>query len=125
MEVSRRRVLPKHLEPARPLRRLHHDVEPIVNTAACAHTLKEQETNGGIEQFYKIVNLCRPNKARISYTRDFLIRLASCPQAKKKPEYLPEHPIVLCEARDPGQLELGEIRWNCGKENSIPDQKKI
>ena len=36
--------------------------------------------------------------ARISYTRDFLIGLANCPEAKKKPEYLPEHPIVLCEA---------------------------
>lgn len=35
---------------------------------------------------------------RISYTRDFLIALASCPEARKKPEFLPEHPIVLTEA---------------------------
>ncbi|CAG6015542.1 unnamed protein product [Menidia menidia] len=77
MEVSRRRTLLKHLEPARPLRRfIHEDI------------------------------------ARISYTRDFLIGLASCPEAKKKPEYLPEHPIVLLEARDPRQLELRENIWN-------------
>lgn len=35
---------------------------------------------------------------RISYTRDFLIGLASCPEARKKPEFLPDHPIVLSEA---------------------------
>lgn len=35
---------------------------------------------------------------RICYTRDFLIGLARCPEAKKKPEFLPEHPIVLTEA---------------------------
>lgn len=35
---------------------------------------------------------------RISYTRDFLIGLASCPEARKKPEFLPEHPIVLTKA---------------------------
>uniref|UniRef100_A0AAX7SGR5 Uncharacterized protein n=1 Tax=Astatotilapia calliptera TaxID=8154 RepID=A0AAX7SGR5_ASTCA len=39
-----------------------------------------------------------PLAYRISYTRDFLIGLASCPEARKKPEFLPEHPIVLSEA---------------------------
>lgn len=32
---------------------------------------------------------------RICYTRDFLIKMANCPMAKKKPEFLPDHPIVL------------------------------
>lgn len=35
---------------------------------------------------------------RLSYSRDFLIGLANCAQARKKPEFLPEHPIVLTEA---------------------------
>lgn len=35
---------------------------------------------------------------RISYTRDFLIGLANCPEAQKKPEFLPNHPIVLMAA---------------------------
>ncbi|TMS11379.1 Uncharacterized protein E3U43_020372 [Larimichthys crocea] len=108
MEVSRRRILQKHLEPARPLRRcLHVDIEPNINAATCMRALMEemdQETNVGIEQFYKIVNLHKQKNGRISYSRDFLIGLANCPEARKKPEFLPEHPIVLTEARDLGQL---------------------
>ncbi|XP_023258925.1 uncharacterized protein C8orf88 homolog isoform X1 [Seriola lalandi dorsalis] len=113
MEVSRRRILQKHLEPARPLRRcIHIDMEPQINAATCAQALMEevdQETDISIEQFYKIVNLQKHNEGRISYTRDFLIGLASCPEARKKPEFLPEHPIVLTEARDPGDLRLHEM----------------
>ncbi|XP_073341578.1 uncharacterized protein C8orf88 homolog [Pagrus major] len=111
MEVSRRRVLQKHLEPARPLRRcLHVVIEPNVNAATCAQALMEeehQETNVGIEQFYKIVNMHKQKEGRISYTRDVLIALANCPEARKKPEFLPEHPIVLTEARD-----VGDLKWN-------------
>uniref|UniRef100_A0A3Q1F539 Uncharacterized protein n=1 Tax=Acanthochromis polyacanthus TaxID=80966 RepID=A0A3Q1F539_9TELE len=69
MEVSRRRVLQKHLEPARPLRR-------------CIPA--EMGDYSALP-------------ARISYTRDFLIALASCPESRKKPEFLPEHPVVLTE----------------------------
>ncbi|XP_008283891.1 uncharacterized protein C8orf88 homolog [Stegastes partitus] len=120
MEVSRRRILQKHLEPARPLRRYVHAEfgdylplpEPQINAAACPQTLTNQETNIAIEQFCKIINLHKQQKARISYTRDFLIGLASCPEAKKKPEHLPEHPIVLTEARDPGNLNFHEMRCN-------------
>lgn len=32
---------------------------------------------------------------RISYSRDFLIKLANSPMAKKKPDFLPDHPVVL------------------------------
>ncbi|XP_071326468.1 uncharacterized protein C8orf88 homolog [Trachinotus anak] len=122
MEVSRRRVLQKHLEPARPLRRcIHIDMEPKINAATCAQALMEevaQETDISIEQFYKIVNLQTHKEGRISYTRDFLIGLASCPEARKKPEFLPEHPIVLTEARDLGDLRLHEMRWSGGKEET-------
>ncbi|XP_070692110.1 uncharacterized protein C8orf88 homolog [Pempheris klunzingeri] len=125
MEVSRRRVLQKHLEPARPLRRcLHVDIESKINAATCAQALMEeadQETNVGIEQFCRIVSLQKQKEGRISYTRDFLIGLASCPEARKKPEFLPEHPIVLTEARDLGQLRLHEMRWNEGKENMMTE----
>ncbi|XP_033496615.1 uncharacterized protein C8orf88 homolog [Epinephelus lanceolatus] len=116
MEVSRRRVLQKHLEPARPLRRfIHVDSEPQKNAATCAQALmaeEDQETNIGIEQFYKIVNLAKQKEGRISYSRDFLIGLASCPESRKKPEFLPEHPIVLTEARELGHLKLHEMRNN-------------
>ncbi|XP_059194681.1 uncharacterized protein C8orf88 homolog [Centropristis striata] len=122
MEVSRRRILQKHLEPARPLRRcLHIDNEPKINAATCAQSLMEeedQETNIGIEQFYKIVNLHKKKEGRISYTRDFLIGLASCPEARKKPEFLPVHPIVLMEARD----RLYEMTWTGVKEEMVAER---
>ncbi|XP_041649373.1 uncharacterized protein C8orf88 homolog isoform X2 [Cheilinus undulatus] len=120
MEVSRRRSLQKHLEPARPLRRcIHAEIEPNINAATCAHALiKEmnQQTNIDIEQFLKIVNLHKQKEGRICYSRDFLIGLASCPEARRKPKYLPEHPIVLTEARDLGHLRLHEMWWNEEKE---------
>ncbi|XP_063342118.1 uncharacterized protein C8orf88 homolog isoform X2 [Pelmatolapia mariae] len=165
MEVSRRRILQKHLEPARPLRRcIPANIDPPVNPAAHVQVLMDQETNIGVEQFYKIINLHKQKKAlpvpircflslltrralgggvldqrhhnfflnsadivkndhkraltsnRISYTRDFLIGLASCPEARKKPEFLPEHPIVLSEARDPEQLRLYEMRMSGEKD---------
>ncbi|XP_029359388.1 uncharacterized protein C8orf88 homolog isoform X2 [Echeneis naucrates] len=120
MEVSRRRILQKHLEPARPLRRcIHIDMDPIINATTCAQALMQevqQETDITIEQFYKIVNLRKDKEGRICYTRDFLIGLATCPEARKKPEFLPEHPIVLTEARDPGDLRFHEMRMSDGKE---------
>ncbi|XP_075965238.1 uncharacterized protein C8orf88 homolog [Anarhichas minor] len=108
MEVSRRRIFQKHLEPARPLRRcIPFGIEPKINAATCAQALIEEEyreTTIGIEEFYKIVNLYKQKKGSISYTRDFLIGLANCPEARKKPEFLPDHPIVLMAARDLGHL---------------------
>ncbi|KPP77982.1 hypothetical protein Z043_102557, partial [Scleropages formosus] len=59
VELSKRRIGNKHLQPARPLRRLNADLE------------------------------------RISYSREFLIKLASSPIAKRKPDFLPDHPVVL------------------------------
>lgn len=86
------------------------------------------QTNIDVEEFFKIVNLHKrqegdasfffsplfvqalwdvcTNKTwlffifvgRLCYSRDFLIGLANCAQARKKPEFLPEHPIVLTEA---------------------------
>uniref|UniRef100_A0A8C2F2Y5 Uncharacterized protein n=1 Tax=Cyprinus carpio TaxID=7962 RepID=A0A8C2F2Y5_CYPCA len=87
MDVSKRII--RNLEPARPLRRLN------IN----------QGTKWELEHFYEILHLqstsTQPKKKaeRICYTRDFLIKLASCPMAKKKPEFLPEHPIVLENGR--------------------------
>ncbi|KAM4686360.1 uncharacterized protein C8orf88 homolog [Amazona ochrocephala] len=45
---------------------------------------------------------CQPNqheseakKGRIKYSRDFLLKLSSVSLSQKKPEFLPDHPIVL------------------------------
>ncbi|XP_010078329.1 PREDICTED: uncharacterized protein C8orf88 homolog, partial [Pterocles gutturalis] len=34
-------------------------------------------------------------KERIKYSRDFLLKLSSVSLSQKKPEFLPDHPIVL------------------------------
>ncbi|XP_054478136.1 uncharacterized protein C8orf88 homolog isoform X2 [Anoplopoma fimbria] len=126
MEVSRRRILQKHLEPARPLRRcIPYDIEPKINAATCAQTLIEEENQErtiGIEEFYKIVNLHKQKEGRISYTRDFLIGLANCPESRKKPEFLPDHPIVLMTPRDLGHLRLHEMKWNGGKDDMVAEK---
>ncbi|XP_024917486.1 uncharacterized protein C8orf88 homolog [Cynoglossus semilaevis] len=116
MEVSRRRVLQKHLEPARPLRRVpHFETEPKTNAATCAQAVEDQlisQTTIGFEQLIKIFNLHKEKKGRISYSRDFLVSLATCPQSRKRPEFLPEHPIVLPQAREHGNLMCRETKWN-------------
>uniref|UniRef100_A0A8C7RW40 Uncharacterized protein n=1 Tax=Oncorhynchus mykiss TaxID=8022 RepID=A0A8C7RW40_ONCMY len=80
MEVSRRRILQKHLQPARPLRRCCTDQGKLNWTSSLS-----------------LMFNCQPT-LRISYTRDFLIQLASSPIAKRKPDFLPEHPVVLEKA---------------------------
>ncbi|CAL9705842.1 unnamed protein product [Knipowitschia caucasica] len=108
MEVSRRNILRKHLEPARPLRRCFHvNIEPMENPVPCTQSMEakmepiNQEPYLAIEQFYKILSLNQKKTAdRIVYTRDFLIALATCPESRKRPEFLPAHPIVLSNARD-------------------------
>ncbi|XP_077065363.1 uncharacterized protein C8orf88 homolog isoform X2 [Siphateles boraxobius] len=98
----------KNLEPARPLRRQGSKLPQSFAEIKPDNIIK-------VEHFYEILHLqspqpkkkgmrppqCTPqNKAeRICYTRDFLIKMASCPMAKKKPEFLPEHPIVLENGR--------------------------
>ncbi|XP_030639123.1 uncharacterized protein C8orf88 homolog [Chanos chanos] len=89
MEVSRRRV--RHLEPARPLRRLNINQGKSINKI-------------GVEQFYEILQLhCQSQppakRERILYSREFLLSMATSPMAKRKPDFLPEHPVVLEKAR--------------------------
>ncbi|XP_048881879.1 uncharacterized protein C8orf88 homolog [Brienomyrus brachyistius] len=107
MELSKRRIYNKHLEPARPLRRLNIDPEPRRN-GEIERTLypyiKEKPMNGiGVDQFYEIIHLHtqrKPKKGKICYSREFLIKLASSPIAKRKPDFLPEHPVVLEKPRE-------------------------
>ncbi|XP_072317592.1 uncharacterized protein C8orf88 homolog [Eucyclogobius newberryi] len=116
MEVSRR-ILQKQLEPARPLRRCFRvNVEPTLNSFSCTQLQPVIEAVSpepyiGIEQFYQILNLHKKKKDRIVYSRDFLIDLADCPESRKRPEFLPEHPIVLSNPRDPKHPPSSE-KWD-------------
>ncbi|XP_036395625.1 uncharacterized protein C8orf88 homolog [Megalops cyprinoides] len=116
MEVSRRRIYSKPLQPARPLRRLNTDQEPLRNdgteTFACAHADDNPVKSIGVDQLYEIIHLHtqshqKPKKQRISYSREFLIKLASSPIAKRRPDFLPEHPVVLEKPREP------DVSWLC------------
>ncbi|XP_042628139.1 uncharacterized protein C8orf88-like [Cyprinus carpio] len=97
MDVSKRII--RNLEPARPLRRLN------INQVPQSYAEIKPDNIIKVEHFYEILHLqstsAQPKKKaeRICYTRDFLIKLASCPMAKMKPEFLPEHPIVLEKGR--------------------------
>lgn len=104
----------KNLEPARPLRR---QGSKLPQSCAEIKPVGKPDNIIKVEHFYEILRLqstspqpkaagtCPPqhtlqNQAkRICYTRDFLIKMASCPMAKKKPKFLPEHPIVLENGR--------------------------
>ncbi|KAM9488439.1 uncharacterized protein C8orf88 homolog isoform 1-T2 [Clarias gariepinus] len=107
MEVSMRRM--RNLEPARPLRRLNKD--PVVQTGAVVQTgvVAEPDKKPAeisvitVQQVYEILKLHshRPEKKeRISYSREMLMELANSPLAKRKPDFLPIHPIVLEKGRE-------------------------
>uniref|UniRef100_A0AAY5ESU4 Uncharacterized protein n=1 Tax=Electrophorus electricus TaxID=8005 RepID=A0AAY5ESU4_ELEEL len=90
-------VMIRNLQPARPLRRLNINQGRLISQAAG----RARKTNTISEkQFYEILkpqSQCQSlaKTERISYSRDLLIRLASSPMAKKKPDFLPDHPVVL------------------------------
>uniref|UniRef100_A0A3B3H3P0 Uncharacterized protein n=1 Tax=Oryzias latipes TaxID=8090 RepID=A0A3B3H3P0_ORYLA len=94
MEVARRRMIQKHLQPTRPLRRCTYNSK---------HTaVKSESIISYCRTFYfcltGICVLMSVFIAKISYSREFLMGLASCPEAKIKPLFLPDNPIILSEA---------------------------
>uniref|UniRef100_A0AAY5EXN3 Uncharacterized protein n=1 Tax=Electrophorus electricus TaxID=8005 RepID=A0AAY5EXN3_ELEEL len=76
-------VMIRNLQPARPLRRLNINQGRLISQAA-----GRARKGNNITMFLLLIE-------RISYSRDLLIRLASSPMAKKKPDFLPDHPVVL------------------------------
>ncbi|XP_063042080.1 uncharacterized protein C8orf88 homolog [Engraulis encrasicolus] len=94
MEVSRRRM--RHLEPARPLRRLVEQ-ENRAGDLDCTSF-----DNIVVEEFLDILQSSKTlasKKERISYSREFLLSAAGSPMARRRPDFLPEHPVVLDQAR--------------------------
>ncbi|KAF5901095.1 hypothetical protein DAT39_009177, partial [Clarias magur] len=107
MEVSMRRM--RNLEPARPLRRLNKE-STMFQTGVVDQMgvvaepdKKPAEINViTVQQVYEILKLHSPRpekKERISYSRERLMELANSPLAKRKPDFLPHHPIVLEKGR--------------------------
>ncbi|XP_029958445.1 uncharacterized protein C8orf88 homolog [Salarias fasciatus] len=126
MEVSKRRIFQKHLEPARPLRRCFHiETEPELDADECTQAqeiimcndpLETEKAAVEINQLYLSINLDQQKKGQISYSRDFLISLARCPEAKRKPHFLADHSILASIIRDAGELGFHDILKNIARE---------
>uniref|UniRef100_A0A8C0JGI2 Chromosome 8 open reading frame 88 n=1 Tax=Chelonoidis abingdonii TaxID=106734 RepID=A0A8C0JGI2_CHEAB len=93
--MDTKKLIGKSLQPARPARHLssqHGDTfnfqpEFPCSTQVCLRS--EVITN---ERYWLSKSI---NEQRIKYSRDFLLKLSSVSLSQKKPEFLPDHPIVL------------------------------
>ncbi|XP_041104745.1 uncharacterized protein C8orf88 homolog isoform X2 [Polyodon spathula] len=105
MEVSKRRIH-KSLQPARPLRRLNIDPEStrinpeVLKLKDCSHSEDSSVIGIRLDSFCRhpsphIKHNTDRKKERITYSREFLMQISRLPIAKKKPEFLPDHPVVL------------------------------
>ncbi|KAM9235887.1 uncharacterized protein C8orf88 homolog [Leptosomus discolor] len=103
----------KSLQPAQPVHRrssnqasaiaLNFQTELPSNTEVCLPSKVD-----GLSEMMEVKLLpqtmmpCQPEqreleakKERIKYSRDFLLKLSSVSLSQKKPEFLPDHPVVL------------------------------
>uniref|UniRef100_A0A8C4VGI7 Chromosome 8 open reading frame 88 n=1 Tax=Gopherus evgoodei TaxID=1825980 RepID=A0A8C4VGI7_9SAUR len=86
--MDTKKLIGKSLQPARPARHLSsqhvtYNFQPEFpcSTQVCLHSEVSWVTALQISQ--------------IKYSRDFLLKLSSVSLSQKKPEFLPDHPIVL------------------------------
>uniref|UniRef100_A0A8C0BTQ2 Chromosome 8 open reading frame 88 n=1 Tax=Buteo japonicus TaxID=224669 RepID=A0A8C0BTQ2_9AVES len=80
-----KKFIGKSLQPARPV---HH-----LSSKQGEYALNFQD------ELPSNIEVCLQSKVdwvkRIKYSRDFLLKLSSVSLSQKKPEFLPDHPIVL------------------------------
>ncbi|KAM8811299.1 uncharacterized protein C8orf88 homolog [Eudromia elegans] len=108
-----KKLIGKSLQPARPVRHLSSQNEPVVafnfqtelpsSTEVCLPRevgwLSEM-TGMKILTQTVIPSQPKPNeleekKERIKYSRDFLLKLSNVSLSQEKPKFLPDHPVVL------------------------------
>ncbi|XP_065688464.1 uncharacterized protein C8orf88 homolog [Patagioenas fasciata] len=106
-----KKFIGKSLQPARPVHHLsakqaiplNFETELPSNSEVCLQRkvdwLSEMTE---VKILTQTMMPCQPNqheseakKERIKYSRDFLLKLSSVSLSQKKPEFLPDHPIVL------------------------------
>ncbi|XP_077208064.1 uncharacterized protein C8orf88 homolog [Paroedura picta] len=114
--METKRLIGKPLQPARPARHLSSHI------SATAFGFQGQfSSSAPIYLCDKIGWMCKSNgvqvlnealvhpseqhkpevpKERITYSRDFLLKLSEVSLAQKKPEFLPDHPVVLEKAKN-------------------------
>ncbi|XP_064410489.1 uncharacterized protein C8orf88 homolog [Latimeria chalumnae] len=115
--MEAKKLIRKSLQPARPLRRLSSQCEVIINS----NFQEDPSYNNGIclqngdgrwckmgeismlsfDGMPKQQDLITEAKRdRITYSRDFLMKFSSLSVCKKKPKFLPDHPVVLQKPRE-------------------------
>uniref|UniRef100_A0A673U1W8 Uncharacterized protein n=1 Tax=Suricata suricatta TaxID=37032 RepID=A0A673U1W8_SURSU len=107
--METKKLIGKPLQPARPIRHLtsppgvvfpfNFQNEYPCNTQCLQSGVSRSKTNG-MQAFSQGHNEQQQHqspvkKERIKYSRDFLLKLSSVSICRKKPDFLPDHPIVL------------------------------
>uniref|UniRef100_A0A8D0GHR0 Chromosome 8 open reading frame 88 n=1 Tax=Sphenodon punctatus TaxID=8508 RepID=A0A8D0GHR0_SPHPU len=95
--METKKMIGKSLQPARPVRHLSSkhvtfNFEPEFPCSAKVWLHSEVTKNFNSLIFFVI---CLMFAGRIKYSRDSLLKLSSVSLSQKKPEFLPDHPIVL------------------------------
>ena len=108
MIMETKKLIGKPLQPARPVHHLssppgavfpfNFQNEYPCNTQYLQSGVSRCKTNG-MQAFSQGLNEQQHHspvkKERIKYSRDFLLKLSSVSICRKKPDFLPDHPIVL------------------------------
>ncbi|KAM9689667.1 uncharacterized protein C8orf88 homolog isoform 2-T2 [Dama dama] len=108
MIMETKKLIGKPLQPARPVRHLssppgagfpfNFQNEYPCNTQYLQSGVSRCKTNG-MQAFSQGLNEQQHHspvkKERIKYSRDFLLKLSSVSICRKKPDFLPDHPIIL------------------------------
>ncbi|XP_066480495.1 uncharacterized protein C8orf88 homolog [Tiliqua scincoides] len=115
--METKRMIGKTLQPARPARHLSPQASVSAVSATTFDFQSKFPCNAPVCLQNEISWMCKSNgmlvlnealipglseerkpevtKERITYSRDFLLKLSGVSLAQKKPEFLPDHPIVL------------------------------
>ncbi|XP_067392327.1 uncharacterized protein C8orf88 homolog isoform X2 [Emydura macquarii macquarii] len=111
--METKQLIGKSLQPARPVRHLslqhastvtfNVEAEFPCSTPVCLHSeVSWWHMATGMQVLNQTMIPSQPEwqepeikKKRIKYSRDFLLKLSSVSLSQKKPEFLPDHPIVL------------------------------
>ncbi|XP_050021578.1 uncharacterized protein C8orf88 homolog isoform X1 [Alexandromys fortis] len=110
MTMETKKLIGKPLQPARPVRHLSSPPGPVFpfnfqneypcNTQCLQSGVGRCKTNGMQAFSQGLTEQQQQHQSpvkteRIKYSRDFLLKLSSVSICRKKPDFLPDHPIVL------------------------------
>ncbi|KAM8785136.1 uncharacterized protein C8orf88 homolog isoform 2-T2 [Rhynchonycteris naso] len=107
--METKKLIGKSLQPARPIRHLTSPTGAVFpfnfqneypRNIQCLQSGVSRSKTNGMQTFPQGLSDQQQHqspvkKERIKYSRDFLLKLSSVSICRKKPDFLPDHPIVL------------------------------